>query len=505
MVRKRIGALLLVLGVVAAAWTASWIAASRIESPADAAARTAPPTPSPILVPVEERVLSSTVVTRGTARFGVPQVISIAPSTLKQDMGLITTLPARNARITEGNTLLTASGRPTFVLQGQVPAYRDLTPGLTGDDVRQLERALTRLGFDPGPVDGKYDDQTSTAVHAWYSAGGWEPFGPTATQLADLRTLEEELAEASKNEIAAKSAAAAAALAVNTARANAERENRLAAAELATRSQERDQVVLDPRQTKTARAAAEARLEEAKAGVVAAQLAGEAAIQDAVDAQRVAELEAGLARDRAARRVQALETLTRRNGVQVPVDEVVFLPALPVRVEEVKVVVGDEARGPILSVTDYLLSIDTALAIEVAPLVKPGMRVDVDEQALGINVEGVVKFVAPTPGTQGVDGYHFYCEVGIEKTPTPLEGFSLRLTIPVKSTQGTVMAVPVSALSLAADGSSRVRVEGENGSFEYRTVTPGLSADGYVEVTPVDGDLKAGQLVVVGYNGSQNP
>src|ERR1044071_2132361 len=33
----------------------SWVVGSKIQSPAEAAARTAPPTPSPILVPVEER------------------------------------------------------------------------------------------------------------------------------------------------------------------------------------------------------------------------------------------------------------------------------------------------------------------------------------------------------------------------------------------------------------------------------------------------------------------
>ena len=30
---------------------------------------------------------------------------------------------------------------------------------------------------------------------------------------------------------------------------------------------------------------------------------------------------------------------------------------------------------------------------------------------------------------------------------------------------------------------------------------PGLAADGFVEVNPVDGKLAPGQLVVVGYNG----
>ena len=62
MSRKRISALLVVLVIVAVLAVASWIAGSAIQSPAEAAARTAPPQPSPILVPVEERVLTADVV-----------------------------------------------------------------------------------------------------------------------------------------------------------------------------------------------------------------------------------------------------------------------------------------------------------------------------------------------------------------------------------------------------------------------------------------------------------
>jgi multidrug efflux pump subunit AcrA (membrane-fusion protein) len=156
-----------------------------------------------------------------------------------------------------------------------------------------------------------------------------------------------------------------------------------------------------------------------------------------------------------------------------------------------------------MSVTDNQLAVDSSLPLDAAPLVKPGMRVDIDEQALGIKARGTVKQVAVTPGTHGVDGYHIYFEVRVERTSSPLEGFSVRLTIPIESTKGVVTAVPISALSLAADGTSRVQVE-NNGTLQYVVVEPGLSADGFVEVVPVDGTLTPGQLVVVGYDNPQN-
>ena len=109
--------------------------------------------------------------------------------------------------------------------------------------------------------------------------------------------------------------------------------------------------------------------------------------------------------------------------------------------------------------------------------------------------------MADTPGTDGVDGYHIYFETLVQESSASLEGFSLRLTIQIKSTGGKVLAVPVSAVSLAADGKSRVQVD-ENGTFKYINVEPGLSAEGYVEVTPINGTLSPGQLVVVGYENS---
>ncbi len=552
----------------------AWVAGSKIESPADAAARTAPPTPSPILVPVEQRVLSSNVVTRGTGRFGLPQRIAIAPSLLKASPGLIASLPLRNAQLEEGAVMLAASGRPVFVLQGRVPAYRDLAPGISGDDVRQLEEALKRLGFSPGPVDGVYDQQTSAAVAKWYASRKWEPFGPTRDQLAALYTLERDWGDADKARLTAAAAAAAAALAVASARATAEHHVRAAAADLAAKKADwrrlaaengtplaveserakaeyadtaaaadvaaqvadRALIVLDPRQPETARAAADAKLAVARAAaekiklegrvailvaereaklaaeqlalseaaVRSARLEGEKVVQAALDAQKVAELDARLTAARANRLGAELEVARRKLGVQVPVDEIVFVPVLPVRVEEVTAVVGVAASGPVMSVTDYQLAVDSALALDAAPLVRPGMPVAIDEQALGVKAKGIVEQVASTPGTRGVDGYHFYVEVRVVETQARLEGVSLRLTIPVESTKGAVLAVPTSALSLAADGTSRVQVQRGNGALEYVVVKPGLAADGYVEVTPVDGALAPGELVVVGYKIPEN-
>jgi hypothetical protein len=184
--------------------------------------------------------------------------------------------------------------------------------------------------------------------------------------------------------------------------------------------------------------------------------------------------------------------------VQVPADEVVFIPSLPVRVHEVTASVGANASGPVISVTDNQLSIDSQLPIGAAPLVKPGMKVTIDEQALGIKATGVVETVANTPGTRGADGYHFYLGVRVESTPVSLAGFSVRLTIPIETSKGAVTAVPTSAVSLAVDGTSRVLVD-RGGVLEYVTVQPGLSAGGYVEVTAPDGRLVPGQLVVVGH------
>jgi hypothetical protein len=293
---------------------------------------------------------------------------------------------------------------------------------------------------------------------------------------------------------------------------------------------ERNIIVLDPRQTETARAMAEARVTVARAGqrkakleadlaiqtamreaaltdertqvaeaaVKAARLEGERGVRAAMEQQALAEFDLKVASERTQRLQRELAMARERLGAQVPADEVVFIPSLPVRIREVTAAVGASASGVLMSVTDNQLSVDSQLPLGTAPLVKPGMKVTIDEPALGIKATGTVEELANTPGTRGVDGYHFYLGVKVESTPVTLAGFSVRLTIPIESTKGVVTAVPTSAVSLAGDGTSRVLVD-RDGALEYVTVQPGLATGGYVEVTASDGGLVPGQRVVVGY------
>jgi hypothetical protein len=244
-------------------------------------------------------------------------------------------------------------------------------------------------------------------------------------------------------------------------------------------------------------ALAEERIKAAEAAVNAARLEGERSVRAAMEQQTLAEYDLKVASERAERAERELTAARERLGVQVPADEIVFIPSLPVRVHEVTASVGANASGALMSVTDNQLSIDSQLPLAAAPRVKPGMKVSIDEEALGIKANGVVETVANTPGTRGVDGYHFYLGIKVESTPVSLAGFSVRLTIPIETSKGPVTAVPTSAVSLAVDGKSRVLVD-HGGTLEYVTVQPGLSAGGYVEVTAPNGQLAAGQLVVVG-------
>jgi hypothetical protein len=94
--------------------------------------------------------------------------------------GTVTWLPRAGAVVRTNARLYAVDGKAVYLLDGSVPAYRDLAPGLSGPDVRALERNLRTLGEDPSgamDVDGTWDAGTTAAVKRWQHDKGMAETG----------------------------------------------------------------------------------------------------------------------------------------------------------------------------------------------------------------------------------------------------------------------------------------------------------------------------------------
>jgi peptidoglycan hydrolase-like protein with peptidoglycan-binding domain len=92
--------------------------------------------------------------------------------------GTVTALPAIGDVIGRGERLYAVSGEPVLLLYGSVPAYRTLADGVSdGKDVEQLEANLAALGYEPGTVDEEFTASTADAVAAWQEDLGLEASG----------------------------------------------------------------------------------------------------------------------------------------------------------------------------------------------------------------------------------------------------------------------------------------------------------------------------------------
>ena len=82
--------------------------------------------------------------------------------------------------------------------------------------------------------------------------------------------------------------------------------------------------------------------------------------------------------------------------------------------------------------------------------------------------------------------------------PAALNGENVLVTVATGRTEGPVLTVPVAAIVTTGSGTSYVTVAGAGGKQTQVAVTPGISENGYVQVTPVTpAKLAAGDRVVV--------
>jgi peptidoglycan hydrolase-like protein with peptidoglycan-binding domain len=96
--------------------------------------------------------------------------------------GVVTWLPDEGSVVREGGTLYKVNQARTVLLYGKVPLYRPLTVGTKGADVKQLEKALTALGYHPGKVDRTFTAKTRTAVEKLQKHNGMTRTGVVTSQ-----------------------------------------------------------------------------------------------------------------------------------------------------------------------------------------------------------------------------------------------------------------------------------------------------------------------------------
>jgi peptidoglycan hydrolase-like protein with peptidoglycan-binding domain len=118
----------------------------------------------------------------GAITYGTPSpVVVLGPG------GVITWLPDPGAVVGRGQRLYSIDARPTMLMLGSTPAYRALTVGTTGADVKELEQNLLALGYANSAnliADGNFTWADAAAVRRWQQS-----LGVSQTGFVDLGTV----------------------------------------------------------------------------------------------------------------------------------------------------------------------------------------------------------------------------------------------------------------------------------------------------------------------------
>jgi peptidoglycan hydrolase-like protein with peptidoglycan-binding domain len=426
---RRRRALFWVAGGAALLAIGGLIGSSFVKSPQQIAADTAAPPPTVTTAKVVSQVLTSSVEMRGVVypatQYDVypsaPEADAAATGTGSAAGGsangggspgavYISRLDvAAGKTISNGEQLAEIDGEPLFALAGRVPAWRDITPGESGPDVAELQKALASLGYyQGGDTPAFFGTATQDAVSLYYEHLGYTP--------------------------------------------------------------------------------------PATGGV--------------------------------------------------PMADVIFLPSLPARVVAVNGATGQQPGQPFLELAARgSLALTGELPPAYAAQVKPGLKVKIFDEVTGVHAAGTVTgpgtatTLAPTgtivnvgggsaavgsagstgsgstgsasTGTAGSSNSGSATNPGAtafipltvhpsKPLPAALNGENVLVTVETGQTEGPVLTVPVAAIVTTASGTSYVTVAGAHGKRTQVAITPGISENGYVQVTPVTaGKLAAGDRVVV--------
>lgn len=498
---------LLVLAGVAVVSLVAGLGLSRlIVNPAEAAARTAAPEAGPITVPVENRELSNDVTIRGDVVFDDAVDLRVETAELGERAVITGQVPEVGATLDAGSVALEIAGRPVLVLPGTLPTYRTLRIGVSGPDVLQLKAALGALGIGAGDATADtYDQATADGVAELYRRAGY-PVPSASDEEQQAVTDAERMVRSAQADLTSAEGALASARTGSTTTAE------VAAADAAVRSAQRAVTVAEaelaacPANGCTAgeQAAASKAVDDARDAVGVAQ--AERAQLDAAPNTSAESASVQAAKDNLADAKTALAEAREATVVALPASEIVYLETLPRRVDEVTVKRGGTVDGSVMKVSGATLQVVGTAANADAALLAVGTTgsIDVDGTAVPVTVTEIAEPESGGKEDKSTAGRKKVTMQPGELTPeqtAALQGSNVRVSIPVSSTGGAVLAVPLAALTAGPGGESRVELMADDGTTSLVEVETGLAAGGYVQVTG-DG-LAEGDLVVVGQNGSE--
>lgn len=502
-----------VLAIVAVVSLAAGLGLSRlIISPGAAAAAAAAPTAGSITVPVEEREISNTLVLRGDVGYDDPVSLSLESGDLGGPAVVTGQVPTVGASLDAASVALEVVGRPVILLPGGLPTYRTLRAGVSGPDVQQLRTALAALGIPAGdPANAAYDSTVAAAVRALYQRVGYEPPAVDADVQSTVTAAQQAVTAAQQQVTSAQNALTAAKRGTTT---NADRVRLdgdvtvarsaldYANAQCALPADQRDAAV-------ECSAPALARLQADLDSATAARAAVDAVPDTSAEQSALSEANTALAQAKADQTKAQASALT-----PLPAAEVAFVATLPRRVDSVSVTRGQTVNGEFATVSGATIQVQATADSDDAALLAVGTTgsVTLDGTDLPVTVSEITTAAATSGDSATGDGS---TDAGTTVDPTKrtvvftfaeltadqammLQGTNVRVRIPVSSTNGEVLAVPLAALTAGPGGESRVEVsDGKDGSHLVQVQT-GLAAGGFVEIVSADEPLAAGDLLVVG-------
>ncbi|MFD4870012.1 peptidoglycan-binding protein [Streptomyces sp. NPDC058412] len=469
---------------------------SIIKSPAQAAADKAAPPPSVLSAALEKRVLKDTVTIRGTVT--ADQSVQVTGAAAGAAGGgakpVVTKVNVKAGEtVAPGKVLVETSGRPVFALQGALPVYRDLKPGATGQDVAQLQQALTALGHKTGAdAKGTFGPGTKAAVQAFYATIGYDVVPASPQDKEQVEGAQTAVTQADRAFTSAKEAWERA------------------------KSGAAGQATPAPGATEGAAAGpAAGKSPDPKTGSATGGTASGGGGGGGADPVKEARRAMDYAAEDLAKARTKLSEVQAAAGPMVPAGEVVFLKGFPARVDAVTATVGAAVGERLLTVSAGDLVVRGMLAQHEKGMVRPGQKVQVLSELSGVTATGTVLSVAdapappPAPGG-GQDGAQGGTAAGSAQgylmivkpdgmLDVALAGQDVRVTVEAAASSGPVLSAPVSAISAGADGRTSVTVLSGDGTRRRVEVTPGMSADGFVEVSAAaGGQLAEGEKVLVG-------